>query len=287
VKGVSTAFWSIVLVGATVSIGAGFAGGRSIGSADALPVAEAHKSDADALPAPIRQHLLRRSLYGAHSLDAAGPTDPYGDPELAVTERTRSTGFDPQNDRAKIAVIVVDAGSVGPGLDKFVNSPLPYTMAVAPGDDDAQSTAEAIVAAGKTVVVDASHTTPAHVSALLHAGARGVIASLDERRAHDLLRAIDRNAFVVDASLSEDDDVVRAARALHRDVYVRDVTADARDDAAYVDFMLRNALALAQRTGTAIVAVHARTMTYDALARFADRANRDGADIVAITDLQH
>jgi polysaccharide deacetylase 2 family uncharacterized protein YibQ len=287
VKGVSTAFWSIVLVGATVSIGAGFVGGRSIGSADALPVAEAHKSDSDGLPAPIRQHLLRRSLYGAHSLDAAGPADPYGDPELAVSERTRSTGFDPRNDRAKIAVIVVDAGRVGAGLDKFVNSPLPYTMAIAPGDDDAQSTAQTIVAAGKTVVVDASHTTAAHVSALLHDGARGVIASLDERRARALLRAIDRNAFVVDASLSEDDDVVQAARALHRDVYVRDVTADARDDAAYVDFMLRNALALAQRTGTAIVAVHARTMTYDAVARFADRANRDGADIVALTDLEH
>jgi polysaccharide deacetylase 2 family uncharacterized protein YibQ len=286
VRGVSTAFWSIVLVGATVSIGAGFVGGRSIGSAGALPVAEAHKGDD--LPAPIRQHLLRRSLFGAHSFDAAGAADPYGDPELGVSERTRSTSaFDPRNDRAKIAVIVVDAGRVGPGLDKFVSSPLPYTMAIAPGDDDAQATAEAIVAAGKTVVVDASQTTPAHVAALLHAGARGVIASLDEQRANDLLRGIDRNAFVVDASLAEDDDVAGAAHKLHRQLYVRDVTADARDDAAYVDFMLRNALALAQHTGTAIVAVHARTMTFDAVARFADRANRDGADIVALSDLDH
>jgi polysaccharide deacetylase 2 family uncharacterized protein YibQ len=160
-------------------------------------------------------------------------------------------------------------------------------MAVAPGDDDAQSTAETIVAAGKTVLVDASQSTAARVNALLHAGASGVIASLDERRATGLLRKIDHNAFVVDASLAEDDDLGRAARALHRHVYVRDVTADARDDAAYVDFMLRDALALAQHTGTAIVAIHARTMTYDAVARFADRANRDGADIVALTDLDH
>jgi polysaccharide deacetylase 2 family uncharacterized protein YibQ len=91
----------------------------------------------------------------------------------------------------------------------------------------------------------------------------------------------------VDASLAEDDDVAGAAHKLHRQLYVRDVTADARDDAAYVDFMLRNALALAQHTGTAIVAVHARTMTFDAVARFADRANRDGADIVALSDLDH
>ena len=285
-KGVSTAFWSIVLIGSTVSICAGFVGGRSIGSAGALPVADANKDD-DGLPAPIRQRLLRRSLFGAHSLDAAGAADPYGDPELGVSERGRSTAFDPRNDRAKIAVIVIDAGRAGPGLDPFVGSPLPFTMAVAPGDDDAQSTAETIVAAGKTVVVDASQAPPARVATLLHAGARGVIASLDQRRATDLLRGIDRNAFVVDASLAEDDDVVRAARALHRRVYVRDVIADARDDATYVDFMLRDALAIAQRTGSAIVAVHARTLTLNALSRFADRASRDGADIVALTDLDH
>jgi hypothetical protein len=286
VKGVSTAFWSIVLIGATVSIGAGFVGGRSIGSADSLPVAGAHHED-DGLPAPIRQRLLRRSLSGPHSLDAASPFDPYGDPDLAVSERKRPASFDQLDGRAKIAVIVVDAGRAGPGLAPFVKSSLPYTLAVAPADDDAQSTAESIVAAGKTVVVDASAATPARVAALLHAGARGVLVSLDERRATDLLRGIDHSAFVVDASLAEDDDVAGAAHALHRQLYARDVIADARDDGAYVDFMLRDALAIAQRTGTAIVAIHARTQSFDAVSRFADRARRDGADIVALNDLDN
>ena len=113
-----------------------------------------------------------------------------------------------------------------------------------------------------------------------------MIASLDESRATALLRGIDRHAFVVDASLAEDDGVWRAARALHRHVSMRDVIADARDDAPYVDFMLRDALAIAQRTGSAIVAVHARTMSFDALSRFADRAQRDGADIVSLADLE-
>ena len=58
-RGVSTAFWSIVLVGSTMAIAAGFVGGRSIGSAGALPVAEGNASD-DGLPAPIRQ-VRRRS----------------------------------------------------------------------------------------------------------------------------------------------------------------------------------------------------------------------------------
>lgn len=283
VKGVSTAFWSIVLVGSTASIAAGFVGGRSIGSAGALPVATAHHAD-DRLPAPIRQRLLRRSLFGTHSLDAAGLFDPYGDPELGVTERSRRAGFDPRNDRAKIAVIVVDAGGVG-GLDHFLSSPLPFALAVAPGDEDAAATVAAIAAAGKTAVVDGSQAAPAKVAALLHDGALGVIASLDGHRAGELLHGIDNHALVVDAALAEDDDVDRVARTLHRHVLQRDVIADARDDASYVDFMLRNALAIAQRTGTAIVAIHARTQSFDAITRFADRAQRDGADLVALTDL--
>jgi polysaccharide deacetylase 2 family uncharacterized protein YibQ len=286
VKGhVSTAFWSIVLVGSSMAIGAGFVGGRSIGSADALPVAGVASGEA-ALPAPIRQRLMRRSLVGAHSLEAAGPFDPYGDPEVGVTDRSRrASDYDPHTDRAKIAVIVVDAGRAGSGLDPFLKSAIPFTLAVAPGDDDAQSTTASLEAAGKTVIVDGSSSSPAHVEHLLHDGARGVIASLDERRASELLRAIDRHAFVVDASLAEDDSVGITARALHRHLYTRDVIADARDDAAYVDFMLRDALAIAQKTGTAIIAVHARTQTLNALERFADRAQRDGADLVALTDI--
>lgn len=285
-KGVSTAFWSIVLIGSTVSIAAGFAGGRSIGSAGSLPVASAPPDDDGGLPALLPQRSIRRSLFGAHSLDAAGGADAYGDPDIGVSAPPATLpAFDSRDQRAKIAVIVIDAGRAGPGLDPFVNSPLPLAMAVAPADDDAQSTVETLVAAGKTVVADASGATPDQVAALVRAGAGGVIASLNADRAKAVLGAVDRSAFVVDAALGEDDDVWHAARQLHRRVYVRDVIADARDDTAYVDFMLRDALAIAQRTGSAIVAVHARTSSFDALTRFADRAQRDGADIVALSDL--
>jgi hypothetical protein len=287
VKGVSTAFWSIVLLGSTASIAAGFVGGRSIGSAGSLPVAEARQAqEDDGLPALLPQRAFRRSLFGAHSLDAAGGTDPFSDPDVAVSERPGpASAFDAQDDRARIAVIVVDAGRAGPGLDPFTDSPLPLTMAVGPGDDDAQSTVETLVAAGKSVVVDASDAAPDRVAALVRAGAGGVLASLPRERAAAVLRAVDPNAVVVDAALGEDDDVWRVARQLHRRVYERDVIADARDDGAYVDFMLRDALAIAQRTGSAIVALHARSSSFDALTRFADRAQRDGADIVALGDL--
>jgi polysaccharide deacetylase 2 family uncharacterized protein YibQ len=234
----------------------------------------------------LKQRSIRRSLYGAHSLDAAGAVDPYGDPDVGVADRPGPpAAFDARDERAKIAVIVVDAGRAGPGLDPFVSSPLPLTMAVAPGDDDAQSTVETLVSDGKGVVVDAAHAAPAAVAGLVRAGAGGVIASLDTDRATAVLRAAGPNAIVVDAALGEDDDVWHAARALGRRVYVRDVIADARDDSGYVEFMLRDALAIAQRTGWAIVAVHARTSSFDALTRFADRAQRDGADIVPLSDV--
>lgn len=280
---VSTAFWSIVLIGSTMSVAAGFVGGRSIGSAGALPVADRRLDDG--LPAPIKQKFLHRALSGAHSLDAAGAYDPYGDPDLAVTGETRKPdGFDPQNERAKIAVIVVDAGSSGE-IERFAKDPLPLTLALSPGDDDAEGSLNAIEAAGKNALVDAAGTSPDRVAALLHDGAQGVIASLDAPHAKALLKRIGTTPLVVDAVLSEDDDLGPVARALHRPILTRDVIADARDDAAYVDFMLRDALALAQRTGSAIVAVHARTTTLTALARFADRAQRDGADIVPLTAL--
>jgi hypothetical protein len=286
-KGVSTAFWSIVLLGSTVSIAAGFVGGRSIGSAGSLPVADARRADADdGLPAPLRQSALHRSLVGAHSLDAAAGTDPYDDPNLGVSERPGpAPSFDGRAERARIAVIVIDAGRAGPGLDPFVDSPLPFAFAVAPSDDDAAGTVATIAAAGKTVVADADGGSPAALAGLMRAGATGVIASLDPARATAALRAAGDGAFVVDAALGEDDGVWHAAQALHRTVYLRDVIADARDDAAYVDFMLRDALAIAQRTGWAIVAVHARESSFAALSRFADRAQRDGADIVPLAGL--
>jgi polysaccharide deacetylase 2 family uncharacterized protein YibQ len=283
VRGVSTAFWSIVLLGSTASIAAGFAGGRSIGAAGALPPPAL---DGAALPAPVRQRLLVRQLMGPHSLDAAVAADPYGDPTLAVADEPHpARTFDPLRGRSKIAVLVVDAGRAGGALAPFVAANFPVNLVVAPGDDDARATCASIRAAGKDVVVDASDARPRAVAALMHAGGSAVVASLDAARSAALMRAIDRHTIVVDAELGEDDAVADVARATGHPTLRRGVIADARDDAPYVDYMLRDALAIAERNGSVIVAIHARTESYDALARFADRAQRDGADFVTLADL--
>ncbi len=284
-RGLSTAFWSVVLIGSTASIAAGFVGGRSIGAAGSLPAPVRAPDTAD-LPAPIRQHVLVRQLVGDHSLDAAEAVDPYGDPSLAVADYPRAKpSFDPRSERAKIAVIVIDAGRAGEAIDPFVHSSLPVNLVVAPGDPNVRETIGAIRNAGKLAIIDASEARPRDVASLAADGALPILASAGEQRARALMHAVGRGSLVVDAQLSEDDAVSDVARATAHRALVRDVIADARDDAKYVDFMLRDALALAQRQGRAIVVIHARTESFDALARFADRAERDGADLVTLSDL--
>jgi polysaccharide deacetylase 2 family uncharacterized protein YibQ len=284
VRGVSTAFWSIVLVGSTVSIAAGFVGGRSIGVAGSLPPPRAF--DESALPAPVAQRLFTRQLVGLHSLDAAAAADPYGDPSLAVAGDERpQPDFDPRRDRAKIAVIVIDAGRAAGALRPFLTSSLPLSYAVAPSDEDARATCTMIRAAGKPLVIDASTDGVQRVAAFVRDGADAVIGSVDTARARALMRDVDPRTLVVDAALGEDDDLARIARATNHPTLERDVIADARDDTPYVDFMLRDALVIAEHKGAVIVALHARTQSFDALVRFADRAQRDGADIVPLATL--
>ena len=281
-KGFSTAFWAVVLLGSTCSIGLGFVGGRTVVAAGALPAPVRVELPP---PVPIRTGPLTRQLSGAHSLDGADDVDPYADPTLGVTEHPwPSASFDPRADRARIAVVVADASRVGRELNAFAASRLPLALAVAPADDDASHTCAVAHAAGKVVLIDASAARPSDVAALAPE-AQGVFASLDRHRARDLMHAIRPDALVVDSSLREDDDLAAVARAGARRVLWRDVIADARDDARYVDFMLRDALAIAQRHGSAIVIVHARAETLAGLERFANRARRDGADIVPITEL--
>lgn len=282
VKGVSTAFWAVVLLGSTCSIGAGFVGGRTVVAAGALPAPVRVELPP---PQPIRTAALVRTLSGAHSLEGADDVDPYGDPTLGVAEHPWPAGsFDPRTQRAKIAILVADASRAGRELDAFAASPLPFALVVTPADDGAAHATAVAHSAGKAVLIDASSARPSDVAAL-GAGAQGVFASLDRRQARDLLRVVDPNAVLIDSALRENDDLAAVARASSRRVLWRDVIADARDDAHYVDFMLRDALAIAQRHGSAIVIVHARAETLAAVEHFADRAHRDGADLVPLTEL--
>lgn len=284
-RSLSTAFWSVVLVGSAVAIGAGFAGGRSIGNAAALPQPHVFLPP----PLPIVERSLTRSLVGVHSLEASeDDVDRYGDPDNGVAARPEGWlpgSYDARHDRARIAIVVVDASRSGRALAAFLATPLPLTVVVAPNDPDAENTFTAASDAGKPVLVDSAGTDVARLRAYEQRGAIGVFGSAQSDRADRLVHALGSHHVAVDACVGEDDVLFRRARKAGVPAVTRDVLADGRDDPSYVDFMLRDALQIAHRTGIAVIAVHARPQTFVALQRFAERAERDGADLVTISAL--
>jgi hypothetical protein len=274
-----TIAWWAILGSSLFAIGAGFAGGRSFGARVLHPPPPPRSA---APPVAIRVRALPRALHGARSLDPADDDpDRYGDPDRAVAARPPGPAapFDPGRDRPRIAVLVVDADRSASSALAFAQEPFPLAVALGPevSNDDLQ----AVLAAGKTVLVACDGVAAAEVAAERRAGAAGILCSTgDPRRAAALVRANGRGIVVDD--LLAGDALLRAARRAGVPALSRDVVADARDEPGYVEFLLGQALAIARRTGVAAVALHARPSSRAALERFAERAERDGADLVGV-----
>jgi hypothetical protein len=273
------AFWWIVLLGSLGSVAAGFAGGRSIGGA---AVATLHPRPAT-LPSPVKLRTFERALHGAHSFDAAAdPRDAYDASDVAVAPREpgwASAPFD-ERDRARVVLLVVDAGIAGAPADAFIRSPLPFGIVVPAGGNDGGA-GHAARARGKDVLIDAHDALPAQIAAARRRGALGIVGSFETDAAADVaVAAAGRGAFAIDMLLTGDAALYRRARAHGLAAVTRDVIVDARDTDPFLDEMFGVVLALARRTGVAVVALHARPHTLDAAERFALRAARDGVDVV-------
>jgi hypothetical protein len=254
----ATLFWWLVLGGSLVSVVLGFAGGRSIGGAAIVRLhPRAARPIGPAMPRP-----LVRALFGTHSLDgAADVRDAYDTAEDAVAARPDGWApahFDAVHERARVALVVIDAGVVGTPARAFFDSPIPFTLVI-PADD--AGARRAALAAGKHVLID-------------------------DPRGERLATTSGTRAFVFDPLLADDDAAAfHAARRAHVAALTRDVILDARSDDPYLDVLFGAAYALAQRTGVATVALHARPQSYDAAERFAVRAERNGIDIVPLDAL--
>jgi polysaccharide deacetylase 2 family uncharacterized protein YibQ len=203
-----------------------------------------------------------RALFGAHSLDgAAEPRDAYDRAEDAVAQRPSGwapTHIDLTHERARVALVVIDAGIAGTPAHAFFDSPLPFTLVI-PGDD--ADLIRSALAAGKHVLVS-------------------------DPRGERLVTPNGTRAFVFDPLLGGDDGAAfHAAQRAHVAALTRDVILDARGDDPYLDALFNAAYAIAQRTGVATVALHARPQSYDAAERFAVRAARDGIDLVPLDAL--
>ncbi len=281
---VSTALWSLILTGSITAIGVGFAGGRSYAHVNLTP-RPLHRITT--VPEPVSAREAIRLLRGAHSQDTApDDVDPFGDVDAAVAMRPHGwapASFDARHDRARIAVIVVGADREASALPAFAAEPFPLAVLI-PGDAAAE-TLRVARDNGKTALVDCRTADLATIVQLRRAGAAGIACSTADDAQAKALVAANGGGLVLDDLLADDDALYRTALRFRVPAITRDVTVDARSEDAYVDFLLTQALAIAQRGGVATVAVHARERSRAALERFVTRARRDGAEMVDLTAL--
>jgi polysaccharide deacetylase 2 family uncharacterized protein YibQ len=276
-----TVIWSVVLGGSLLAIGVGFAGGHSYGTAVLGPPRVVRAAPPP--PDTIEPRDLTRMLRGARSLDAAeDDPDRYGDPDRAVAMRPSGwapRAFDARHNRARVSVLLVDVDRSASALGAFLAEPYPLTVVIAA--ETPSAALRAVREAGQTALIACGDAGPLEVAVLRRAGAAGIVCSTDEKARAEALVAANRGGLVVDDAL-DGDTLFRAARRAGVRPLSRDVTADAREDGPYVDFLLMQSLAIAQRTGVATVALHARPASREAFERFAARAQRDGVDLVGL-----
>lgn len=276
----ATFFWSAILGGSVVAIGAGFLGGRSVGTHTLAPPHPVRA--AAALPGAIAPRTIVRALHGAGSFDPGEDPDPYAADELAVAARPDGWRDPDPGAPPRVAILVVGGDRDASALDALLAEAVP--LAVLIGPDDAHDTLRVVREAGKSALVDCAHVDLATLASLRRGGAEGIACSTaDAARARALIAA-DGTGLVFDDRFG-DDALYRTARARHVPVVSRDVVVDAREESAYIDFLFDQAIAIARRTGLATVALHARGSSVAALERFTDRAQRNGVEIVQMRAL--
>jgi hypothetical protein len=273
-------FWSSVLGVALIAIAAGFFGG-SIQSRGTMPAAVAVPEVA---PAPIE-----RSLFGPRGDASLTPFDP--PVEAAVVDRP--DGWAPPPSRAgaaRLAIVICGMGVDGTLDARF--SAIPYQLSFAvpvggrvPNDVQRGDPRALLVEADSRVSIEEITERFASV----HAG--GVITPLAGHPGHaDALasRLHASGAFLIDGMADGSSQFYDAARNENVPAGTRDIVIDAYQEQAYVTYMLRQAIRLAQRTGVAIAVGHAYPETYDALRGNLQQLTQ-GADVrvVPVGELAH
>ena len=285
--GVRTALSLLVIAFSTVALGAGYWSGIS----SMAPAREISAPRLVDLRAPVAV-TFARSLRGAHSFapgdDLQSPVD-----EDAVVTRARAVGS--LRDDASIALVVEHAGRSLQLESGFLSLPVPLTVAIDPAGDDAIAVATAAHNDGKNVYAEFAMTatlTPVQI--------RGAVAQLRERipfvsglavrfedehqtaqlsRLVPILRA--ENLRLLDLS-GLGAAAQRAASAAGLGARSRDLTADNRDEPAYVNFMLDQAVTLARGRGSVVVIFHPRPQSLSALAGLFERSERNGVQFTSL-----
>lgn len=278
----------IVIVLSLATIGAGYFNGRSsVLPARSAVVLPASQNVAMPAPAPFA-----RSLHGAHSLDLSDelPRSPEEDAVVANDPSTASL-----SESANIALIIAGAGRSLKLESPFLDLPVPLTVVVDPDADDAQAVAAAAFDRGKTVYVRlpeaAQASAPAMKSALDRYHRRfpafsGIAVSFDPQDAEAQARLLARTLRGTSLAVLDLTGAGPRARGVLSKANVsvrrRDVTIDKRDDAAYVRFMLAQAVQVARGRGGAVVVAHPYPQSFAAVSRLVGNSARDGVNFTSL-----
>lgn len=260
---------------AVLSIAAGFLSGSSLPGSHPMPAAIKVPEIA---PAPIE-----RSLFGARGSNVSFEAF-----EPAVDEPVveRPAGWAPetppaQNDPARLAIVICGMGSDGTLDHRFSDIPYQLSFAVpvsgnVPGDVQRADPQAMLVEAEPSAPLDRLSER----FAAIHAG--GVITPLSGEPANSealVTLLAGSKAFLIDGMADGSPQFYDAARDERVAAASRDIVIDAYEEQSYVEYMLRQAVRLARRTGVAIAVGHAYPETYEALRRSLER-------LVADNDIQ-
>ena len=278
-----------VIAFSVVALAGGYLSGRS----SVTPTQTASPPLPMAIDAQVAAQVrFARSLHGAHSLAASEDVPPIAG-EDAVVSNAPGTGR--LSDNATVAIVIEGAGPSLKLEDGFLNLPVPMTLVMDPAADEASEVAAAAFARGKGVYV-ALPLAPLQTSRslqMLIAKYLKTFPSMSGVAVHFDDGYEDREAAVLALALRDEHlrllDLTGTGSAAQRELRTagiegrrRDVTIDNRDDPAYVNFMLAQAIQVARGRGTAVIVAHPYPGSLVALSALVQNSARDGVNFTLL-----
>ncbi len=274
--------WWFVLVGSVALVVAGFVSGRSIAS-----VTPSVRANAVAMPASEDRAVVpfERVAHGTHSFVAVEADDREA---VAAAARPNDAPHE-QRERGRLALIVIVSGDDAALDSALLAVSARLTFAVAP--DATAEDLHAIRDAGGSILLDVARGDAASAAASLRrveADGLFVRAGASATPPVTLVRALaQRKGVLVDAMPDGELGWYVAARAQKLRRLTRDLVLDARDDATYEAYLMREAVRLAHRSGRAVAVAHASGQFARMLAELPELAQRANVDIVPVTELAY
>ena len=239
----------------------------------------------------------------------AAPTEP-PTPLPSISPRAAASGG-----TAKLALIVDDCGQWLDTERGYLALPIPLTMSVLPDVRYTSLIAREASDAGKGVMLHlpmetisgmdpgpgkvTTEMTDAQITATVEADlaqvplARGVNnhegskGSSDTRVMNDVIAVLAKhgNLFFIDSKTIATSVAEQVAAAQGVPTAARDVFLDNQEDVAYSEGQLREAAAIAKRTGSAIAIGHPRPTTLAAVRNLIPELQAEGIQFVLVSDL--